>query len=281
VRCRHARSNSKLFATLVKVLHFGPPARQLLGTLHSPQRLRPRSAAVLLCNPFGEEASRAHRIYRVLATQLERSGYSVLRFDYGGTGDSMGESEDVDLAGWLADVERAAEELRGGQPRKLVAIGLRLGGTLAALASARGALRLRHLILWDPIVDGAAYVRELATMHRTYMRQELGMDWDAGPVSAGGFPREALGAPIPEALAAELAAIDLSAEEPRTEHVTVFSTSTSGATDRLRRRLAPATTRWIDLPGSPSWNSDAALNAQVVPMEIVQAVVARVEELSP
>lgn len=266
----------------MKVLHFGPPARPLLGTLHSPQRLRPRSAAVLLCNPFGEEAARAHRMYRVLATQLERSGYSVLRFDYGGTGDSMGESEDVDLAGWLADIERAAEELRGGQPRKLVAIGLRLGGTLAALATARGALRLRHLILWDPIVSGTAYLRELATQHRAYMRHELGADWnDDLAISAAGFPREALGVPISDGLAAELAAIELAAEELRTEHVTVLSTSPAPALDRLRQRLAPATTRWIDLPGSPSWNSDAALNAQVAPMEIVQAVVARVEELSP
>lgn len=266
----------------MKVLHFGPAGRQLLGTLHSPQRLRARSAAVLLCNPFGEEAARAHRIYRVLATQLERSGYSVLRFDYGGTGDSMGESEDVDLAGWLTDVERAAEELRGTPPRKLVAIGLRLGATLAALASSRGALRLRHLVLWDPIVDGSAYLRELATMHRTYMRQEMGMDWnDRLALSAAGHPREALGVPIPDQLAGELAAIDLAAEELRTEHVTVLSTSASPALERLRLRLPPATTRWIDLPGSPAWNSDAALNAQVVPMEIVQAVVARVEELSP
>jgi pimeloyl-ACP methyl ester carboxylesterase len=254
----------------------------LLGTLHAPQRLRPRSAAVLLCNPFGEEAARAHRIYRVLATQLERSGYSVLRFDYGGTGDSMGEADDADLGGWLADVERAADELRAGQPRKLVAIGLRLGGTLAALASARGALRLRHLVLWDPIVDGAAYLRELATMHRTYMQHEMGAAWsDRLPISAAGFPREALGVPIPEKLAGELAAIDLAAEPLRTEHVTVLSTAPSPALGRLRERLPPATTKWIDLPGTPAWNSDAALNAQVVPMEIVQAVVARVEELSP
>src|SRR3954464_11609473 len=75
----------------VRIEYFGAQ-HQLLGTLHRPQRLRPRSTAVLLCNPFGEEASRAHRMFRVLATQLERAGYPALRFDYSGTGDSLGDS---------------------------------------------------------------------------------------------------------------------------------------------------------------------------------------------
>src|SRR5882757_6389331 len=51
----------------VSIEYFGAK-QQLLGSLHQPQRLRARSTAVLLCNPFGEEAARAHRSYRVLAT---------------------------------------------------------------------------------------------------------------------------------------------------------------------------------------------------------------------
>jgi pimeloyl-ACP methyl ester carboxylesterase len=251
--------------------------------LHAPPRLRPRSAAVLLCNPFGEEAARAHRIYRVLAQQLERLGYAVLRFDYGGTGDSLGEAADVRVDDWVRDVGVAAEELlRASGAKKLVAVGLRLGGTLAALATSRGELRLRHLVLWDPVVDGAAYLRELASMHRSYMRQEMGsMEWqDRLQVRADGVPTEALGSPISDALAAELAAIDLAAEELRTEHVTVIRTR--DGLGRLRERLEGAPTcRWIELPSSAAWNSDAALNATVVPMDIVQAVVARIEELSP
>jgi len=239
---------------------------------------------VLLCNPFGEEAARAHRIYRVLATQLERLGYTVLRFDYGGTGDSMGEGEAVSVSSWLGDIGLAAEELRRVGARKLVAVGLRLGGTLAALATTRGDLRLRHLVLWDPVVEGAAYLRELAAMHRSYMRQEMGaMDWkDRLQVREDGLPTEALGSPISAELARELGAIDLTAEPPRTEHVTVIRTRESAPLTRLRERLpeSPAV-KWIELPASAAWNSDAALNATVVPMDIVQAVVSRIEELSP
>jgi pimeloyl-ACP methyl ester carboxylesterase len=271
----------------LKVLHFGPSSRRLLGALHAPRRLRPRGAGVLLCNPFGEEALRAHRIYRVLATQLERSGHHVLRFDYGGTGDSMGDSASVSVEGWLADIALAADELCAATgSRKVVAVGLRLGGTLAALAAARGGLRLRHLVLWDPIVEGAAYLRELATMHRNYMQHEMGaMDWrDSLQVSPDGVPSEALGTPISAALAAELAAIDLAAVELRTDHITVVSTSETETAPlaRLRDRVAgSASARWVDLPAGVAWNTDAALNAAVVPIEVVQLIAARVDELGP
>ena len=46
--------------------------RDLLVAARLPARLRPASVAVLLCNPFGEEAVRAHRAYRVLAQRLVR-----------------------------------------------------------------------------------------------------------------------------------------------------------------------------------------------------------------
>ena len=140
-------------------------------------------------------------------------------------------------------------------------------------------------MLWDPVVDGGAYLRELAALHGNYMRLEMGAaDWrDRRGVNGDGMPAEALGTPISAAFAAELAAIDLSAEELRTDNVTLIRTGRTGgageaaAMDRMKR----STVHWIDLPASESWNSDAALNAAIVPMDVVQAIVARVEELSP
>jgi len=268
---------------VAKVHYFGDGERSMLGTLHNPQRLRPRSAAVLLCNPFGEEAARAHRIYRVLATQLERAGYPSLRFDYSGTGDSLGDAEDTSVARWLEDVGAAGDELRTASgAKRLVVVGLRLGATLAALATSRGTLRPRHLLLWDPVVDGAAYLRELATAHRGYMRSEL-VGWvDRLEVSDQGFPSEAFGAAIPPRLRDELAAIDLAAESLRAELITVIRTHDGAGLDRLQARLASSpTARWLALPNSAAWNSDDALNASTVPMDIVNALVARIEETVP
>lgn len=256
--------------------------QQLFGALHRPQRLRPRSTAVLLCNPFGEEASRAHRMLRVLATQLERSGYAVLRFDYSGTGDSLGEGREATVDAWVGDVVLAAERLRTASGvARIAAVGLRFGATLAALASTRGELRLRHLVLWDPVVDGAAYLRELVEQHRAYMRSEIGEGWvERLEIAEGGTPAEALGAPIGQPLGGQIAAIDLSAVAPGAEQVTVITTRPGSEVARLRQSL-PAWTRWLEMAESPAWNSDAALNAMTVPMDIVRAIVARIEETSP
>lgn len=238
---------------------------------------------MLLCNPFGEEASRSHRIYRVLATQLERAGFAVLRFDYSGTGDSAGEARDATLDAWLEDITAAAERLRAlSGAARIAVVGLRLGASLAMLAGARG-LAVRHLVLWDPVVDGAAYLRELTTQHRSYMRSEIGETWrDQLVISPAGVPEEALGAPISAALGAQLAAIDLAA--PRhavaAEHFTVITTRATPDVERLRPGL-PASARWIEMAESPAWNNDAALNAMTVPMDIVRAVIARIEEISP
>jgi uncharacterized protein len=240
---------------------------------------------VLLCNPFGEEAARAHRIYRVLATQLERAGYACLRFDYSHTGDSAGDSQGATLAQWLRDLAVAAGELRRASGTQRVAlVGLRLGATLAALATSRGELRPRHLLLWDPVVNGATYLRELAAQHRQYLREEMG---DAGwqdrlQLSAHGFPTEALGTPISAQLADELAGLELRDEALHAELLTVVSTQTSPELERWAKQLGGgASTRWLTMAGSAAWNSDAALNAATVPMDIVQTLLSRIEETIP
>ena len=244
---------------------------------------------MLLCNPFGEEASRAHRTFRVLATQLERAGFAAMRFDYSGTGDSLGESADASIDDWIADVGIAAARLREASGASRIAIiGLRLGATLAALAAARGEARPRHLVLWDPVVDGATYLRELAAQHRAYMRSEMGPAfWHDrlrtradGPPGARGTPVEALGTPISDALAAQLAAIDLATGAPTAEQTTLLTTRVTPEIERLQARL-PASARWVQLNESPAWNTDAALNAMTVPMDIVRALVARIEETAP
>lgn len=272
-----------VLALTATVHHLDAGARSLLGTLHSSPRLRARSAAVLLCNPFGEEASRAHRTYRVLATQLERAGYATLRFDYSGTGDSGGDDGDATIDQWLDDIATAGDELRATSgAKRLVLVGLRLGATLAGLATSRGALRPRHLILWDPVVEGRTYLQELVTAHRAYMRDELDGWTDRLQLSAEGYPAEALGTVISPVLGAQVAAIDLASMSLESDLVTVIKTHEGPGLDRLRARLgASPSTRWLDHPSSATWNSDASLNAATVPMDVVRAVVARIEESIP
>ncbi|MES2090372.1 MAG: alpha/beta hydrolase, partial [Pseudomonadota bacterium] len=145
---------------------FGPVKRQLFGAYHPGEGGRQPSQGVLLCNPFGQEAVRLHRFYRVLADRLSRTGFHVLRFDYFGTGESSGDDEQGDLDGWCQDLLTAHETLlQRAMCAQVTWVGARLGGSLAALASAQAARIPDRLVLWETIVDGNAYLQELATGH--------------------------------------------------------------------------------------------------------------------
>ncbi len=236
----------------------------------------------MLCNPFGEEAARAHRIYRVLASQLERKGYPTLRFDYSGTGDSSGDASGVTVSGWVDDIGTAVGELTERcAAKKTVLFGLALGGALAALATQ--GRRVRHLLLWDPVVDGRAYLSGLVDSHRAYMKEEMGSAYvDRLRLSSDGAPREVLGMPISDELAASMRDIDLRTTKIDAEQVTIITTAPLSPAQRAwREALPPIRTRWVEMKTRVPWNSDAALNDAVVPMDVVQSLVERVVEVSP
>jgi alpha-beta hydrolase superfamily lysophospholipase len=121
----------------------------------------------VLCNPLGFEALRVHRAYRHLAAWLAGAGFSVLRFDHYGTGDSAGDNrEDGTLTAVLDGVAAAIDEVRerSGTAESAV-FGVRMGATLAAFAAAaRGGVS--SAVLWAPCVSGSAYVREMRVIAR-------------------------------------------------------------------------------------------------------------------
>jgi len=145
--------------------HFGPAERPLFGLFHPAQGDAPDDRAVLLCNPFGQEAVRSHRFYRVLAERLARTGIATLRFDYHATGDSPGDDLAGEIPGWVADTRAALRELvaRSGA-RRVICVGARLGAVMAVRAST-GLPELRRIVLWDPIVNGQDYLELLRVKH--------------------------------------------------------------------------------------------------------------------
>ncbi len=115
--------------------------------------------AWVFCNPFLEEKNDTHSVYVSFARALARLGPAVLRFDYAGEGDSEGRTESMGLQDWVDDVVDAVSFVRRECGAVQVGLfGLRLGGTIAAMASARAGADA--LLLWQPIVDGGAYLQE-------------------------------------------------------------------------------------------------------------------------
>jgi hypothetical protein len=152
----------------------------LFGLYHPASGLP--KAAVLLCPPLGQDLIRCHRLYRQLGHALATGGSAVLRFDYYGTGDSDGDSSEVDWQRCVADTVAAAGQLRvrSGCDR-IVAFGARLGGSIAIAASDSAAFA--ELILWDPILDGESHVRRLDAL-QTALRCDTQRFAAARPASA-------------------------------------------------------------------------------------------------
>lgn len=144
---------------------FGSPGRSLAGFYHAPNgaSMRPtRPTAVVLCNPLGYEAMSVHCTYRHFAERLAARGFPALRFDYDGTGDSAGQSNDPGrMRAWIESIKVAVSEARARSGARHVALfGVRFGATLAMLAAIEDD-GIDSLILWSPVISGRTHVREL------------------------------------------------------------------------------------------------------------------------
>jgi len=144
----------------LEAFYFGPSSTYLFGAYHPP-KLSNRREGIVLCSPFGQENMRAHRSLRRLAINLSNLGYSVLRFDYRGTGDSAGTLAEVTAEDWQQDIRIAVQELIDiAAVPKVSLLGLRIGALLAAQVAANHQ-NISRLVMWDPVVSGQAYIDEL------------------------------------------------------------------------------------------------------------------------
>ncbi len=160
-------------------LHYGVPCifKACSGFYHPAGG----TIGVVLCSPWGFEDLSMRKSWRLLAESIAKAGFPCIRFDYPGTGDSLGESRDVvALADWVASISDAAEMLRKNSGvRRFVFVGQSLGAALAVLA-ARTRSDVVGLQLIAPVVKGRAYVREL-TATSSLVADKIGIKQDHTP----------------------------------------------------------------------------------------------------
>jgi pimeloyl-ACP methyl ester carboxylesterase len=257
----------------MKPFFFGAPAKPLFGVANDPADAQRARGAVLLCYPFGREYQRSHRAMRELSHHLSQNGHHTLRFDYFGCGDSSGASEDGEAEQWLEDIGHGVEELRESSGfRRVSLVGLRLGATLAALAASRDP-DIDRLVLWDPVVNGAEYLDELAGSNQEFMQdRERPRGWVAADP-----PDELLGTPVTSAMRASIARADLmTLTRSPARSVRIIATDPSPALDRLREHIASlgAAADLQHIASSARWLKRDQEDRALVPQEIIQHIAA-------
>ncbi|RYF66752.1 MAG: alpha/beta fold hydrolase [Comamonadaceae bacterium] len=263
-------------------LLFGPASRQLFGLFHPGER--DGSTAVLVCQPFGQESIRAHRLMRVLADRLARTGVSVLRFDYYGCGDSPGDDVDGELEGWRRDVGVAHDELkRLSGATHVVWLGARLGASIAVMAARSGRSDPTRLLLWDPIVDGALYLAHLRERHVDALERSFVVPdpaWRRQLARApGSVVDELLGYEISPTLYQQLRQLDADALQLTALYDT---TVLADAEDQPVRHWADQQLvrhmplRLLPFKHPMTWTSDPHPNNAMVPAEALQRLLAEI-----
>lgn len=229
-----------------------------------------------MANPLGHEYSRNHRAFRILAEKLAYKGFTVLRFDFLGTGDSWGDLEDIALTDWVEDLHLAREALAaeiGDGPVCL--IGRRLGASLALLAdaekesgpagAARTGLGLDRAVLWNPVLEGEPFLREIEGVHREYYGAQAHRGNVAAEEDEARNAHEILGMEMPPALAAQIEGLNVhQAYAARGEGTLILDSHPSG---NLLQEPPGATLRRVEDP----WLAEEPLRV-FVPMHLLQMI---------
>jgi pimeloyl-ACP methyl ester carboxylesterase len=256
-------------------LYFGAPWRRLYAVYQRPVAAPGRRTGSVLCYPFGSEYLRVHRSFRQLAVQLARIGFPVLRFDYYGSGDSAGDGDAWSIDGALEDIGLAVDEFRARSGCTSVAlIGLRLGATLASLAAGR--IRdVNALVLWEPVIDGGAYVQSLEAQQRDWARHRV----DHGRREAGDTAGlEIVGFPLPPVVRVRLEGLDLlTLDRCHAERVLLLmENDREGLGGRLEAHLTglAAEVARRHESGPPVWLRQEGMDKTLVPGRALECITA-------
>ncbi len=128
---------------------------ELTATLHYPASSdrEDKKQAIIICHGFIGSRVGVDRLFVKTARALAAQGSYVLRFDYGGCGESNG---DYGALGFdsMIDQTRAAIDyvytMDCVDPRRIVLLGHSLGGAVALMTAVRDK-RVKRLVMWSPV----------------------------------------------------------------------------------------------------------------------------------
>ncbi len=194
-------------------LFFGASDAPLFGVFEPAASDVDKDHAVVLCPPLGHEYFCAHWLLRQSAQKLTRSGYSVLRFDYAGYGDSAGGTGSGNPSLWCENIAAAVDEA-------LAASGARCASVVAIRSAccliARSGLQdfeMETAVLVDAPESGLQWLEELRALQ---IAHELRAGIRSTMVAAGETGKravETMGSVFSDVALSELEALSWDAPE--------------------------------------------------------------------
>jgi len=131
-------------------------------------------SGVVLVPPFAEEMNQSRRMLTLLAEALAASGYHAVLPDFYGTGESEGEFAEASWNGWLEQLDCCIANMQNDYGvNRYSLLGVRAGALLVADYLRKPGSKPEKLVLWQPVVDGAVYLKQ-------FLRLRLAADMFAG-----------------------------------------------------------------------------------------------------
>jgi hypothetical protein len=228
--------------------------RRLWAALHPAATPTPSRRGVLFVPPLLHELPRSLRLLCEMATSLASLGIPCLRFAYFGTGDSEGSAVEADFASMSADLEQAAAELlERSDCTELVLLAFRSGALPAHHWIGRTAKPPALVVLWDPVLEGAAWREGLEQVDAG--KRLPAEAASAGP-EAGSHESHLMGYPVPSSFRFELDAARWSGPG-RTQSVPVWIVGGTAESASL-----PSVERSFTLPpGTPGFGTGFTMAA--------------------
>lgn len=255
------------------LFYFGNADQSLFGIYHAPLTNADRDMGIVLCNPFGSEYVFSHRTLRILAVRLAGIGFHVLRFDYFGSGDSAGESDAATVEQWKKNISMAIDQIKDvAGVSRVSLIGLRLGATLAAIvAPDRG--DVENLLLWEPVIQGQAYIKEMESIQQSWLALE---DFPTSVIQRDqDEPVEILGFPLTSAMRESIRKIDLLNLQRRPARKVLLLRNLASIDDApIAKHLGSlgAAVDKLKLVSPSVWLESSGFSRVVVPNQILQSI---------
>jgi pimeloyl-ACP methyl ester carboxylesterase len=156
------------------VVQFRNEGETIVGVLHEPDR--PNGIAIIFLHGWPGNRIGPHRMFVTFARRLADLGFTCLRIDFRGRGESEGKTEAASIRGMMADVSCAADfMLNRSAGFRLYLLGICSGGKVAVGAAAQDP-RIQGLALWSAEAMGnlrarAARANKSMKALRTYFNK--------------------------------------------------------------------------------------------------------------